>query len=266
MKIKSIFFLSIIFSLFVFEKTFSKAFFIGQIVNDELKISSSFKLKLPKGNWEVVRKSADTSYGIKQRIVGIVRVENNEVVEAIEVYEGLLAGIYQSAVNQIIYEIIFKNKYDGCYERPEYYYLGLFKKGSTHNCMVIGHWDVEKELNNPDDPEKRGVGASYNKWMRINNYKFSPISLVSLHSYFSRTVKGNWYQIRYIVNPKMLNAPKNNFRTEESSEYHKYNIDNFPDHKKTMEEFIRLSFQRHKDFENIVKARGYHRLKFEDLK
>ena len=266
MKKKTLIILSIFFSLFIFEKAFSKAFFIGQIISKEIQINKSFKIKLPEGEWEVVRMSSDGSYGITQRIIGITRVENNEVMEAIEIYEGLLAGIYQSAVNEAIYEMVFKNKYDGCYQRPEYYNLGLFKKGSTHNCIVISHWDVENQLNNPDDPELRGVGAPYNKWLKINNYKFAPISLASLHSYFSRLVGGNWYQIRYVMNPKLLGAPETKYKNEESSEYHKYNINDYPEHKKAMDKFIKISFQRHQEFEKVVKARGYHRLKFEDLK
>ena len=266
MKKRFLIILSIFFSLFLFQKTFSKAFYIGQIISNEIEINKSFKIKLPKGEWEIVRKSTDGFNGIYQRIVGVVRVENNEVMEFIEIYEGLLAGIYQSAVNEAIYEIVFKNKYDGCYERPEYYNLGLYKKGSTHNCIVVGHWDMHKELNNPDDPGSRGSAASYNKWFRENNYKYAPIYLASTHSYFSRLAKGDWYQIRYVVNPKLLNAPKSKYKTEERSEYHKYNIDNFPGHKKVMDEFVKISLQRHQEFENTLKARGYHRLKFEDLK
>ena len=158
MKIKSILIITIFFSFLVFEKVFPKAFFIGQLISNEVEISKSFKIKLPKGEWEVVRKSADTNYGILQRIVGIARIENNEFVEAIEIYEGLSGGIYQAVVNEAITEMVFKNKYDGCYKRPEYYKLGLFRKGSTHNCLFIEPWDLPKELSNPDDPERRGLG------------------------------------------------------------------------------------------------------------
>ena len=128
MKKKSIIILSILFSLFIFQKTFSKAFFIGQIISGEIQINKSFKIKLPEGEWEVVRKSADVRYGLNQRIIGIVRVENNDYFEAIEIYEGLLGGLYQAAVNEAITEMVFKNKYDGCYKRPEYYKFGLFRK------------------------------------------------------------------------------------------------------------------------------------------
>jgi hypothetical protein len=266
MKTKSILILSLFFSLFIFEKTFSKAFYIGQIISNEIEINKSFKIKLPKGEWEVVRKSTDGFHGIFQRIVGIVRVENNEVMEAIEIYEGLLGGLYQAAINEAITEMVFKNKYDGCYKRPEYYKLGLFRKGSTHNCIFIEPWDLPKELTNPDDPESRGMAAAYNKWIKQNNYIVPNIVLASNHSYFSRLVGGNWYRLTYIADPRMFNAPKTKFKTLESTEYHGRNIENFPEHKKVMDEFVKLSFQRHQEFENTLKARGYHRLKFEDLK
>ena len=266
MKKRFLIILSIFFSLFLFQKTFSKGFYIGQIISNEIEINKSFKIKLPKGEWEVVRKSTDGFHGIFQRIVGIVRVENNEVMEAIEIYEGLLGGLYQAAINEAITEMVFKNKYDGCYKRPEYYKLGLFRKGSTHNCIVIEPWDLPKELTNPDDPASRGMAAAYNKWIKQNNYIVPNIVLVSNHSYFSRLVGGNWYRLTYIADPRMFNAPKTKFKTLESTEYHGRNIENFPEHKKVMDEFVKISFQRHKEFEKIIKAKRFQKLKFEDLK
>ena len=110
------------------------------------------------------------------------------------------------------------------------------------------------------------MGSPYNKWIKQNNYKIPDIVLASSHSYFSRLVGGNWYRVLYLANPKILNAPETKFKTLESTEYHGRNIENFPEHKKIMDEFVKLSFQRHQEFENTLKARGYHRLKFEDLK
>ena len=143
MKKKPLIILSILFSLFVFEKTFAKAFFIGQIISKEIQINKSFKIKLPEGEWEVVRMSSDGSYGITQRIIGIIRVENNEVMELIEIYEGLLAGIYQSAVNEAIYEIVFKNKYDGAFF---YRGNGNVKRLNPGESAVYGWQHYERPL------------------------------------------------------------------------------------------------------------------------
>ena len=46
MKKKSLILLSILFSLFIFEKTFSKGFFIGQMIKGEIEVNKSFKINI----------------------------------------------------------------------------------------------------------------------------------------------------------------------------------------------------------------------------
>ena len=67
------------------------------------------------------------------------------------------------------------NKTDGCYERPEYYLLEFYRKGSTHNCFRVGHLDLNKELTNPDDPETRGNASFINHWIKKNSIKVPKI-------------------------------------------------------------------------------------------
>ena len=250
----------IVLGLLLNGNTYAEYFKTGNIINDELKINKYFRIPLSKGDWEVVRKQTLNSWGLNQRIIGIVRVENNEIIEMIEVYEGLFGGIKMTYLDQAVYEMTFKNKYDGCYDRPEYYLLKLYQKGKAHNCMVVGHWDTEKELFNPDDPENRGVARMYKNWIHNNAVTLPKISLISRHSYFSRHVGGNWFSVIYLANPKMLGAPKNNFFSEESSEYHKYNINKYPKHKKIMERWVSISSSRHLDFENSNRAKKKHKL------
>ena len=57
-----------------------------------------------------------------------------------------------------------------------------------------------------------------------------------------------------------FDAPKNKFYTEESSEYHKYNIEQFQEHKKTMQKWLSISAERHKRFEENVNARNSNKL------
>ena len=66
-----------------------------------------------------------------------------------------------------------------------------------------------------------------------------------------------------VFNPKLLNAPEAKHLTEETSEYHKYNIDRFPEHKKIMELWVSISAQRHIEFENMSKAKTRHKLKLD---
>jgi len=262
MKKNLIIYLSFLFFVVLIEKSLSEQTSVGEIISGDIKLNNSIRLELPKGDWEIVRKSSAYDYGISQRIIGIVQIKNNEIFQAIEIYEGLLGGMYQSTIDTAINEIVFKNRYDGCYKRPEYYKLVLYRKGSTHNCMYIEPWDLPKEINNPEDPELRGMGAAYSYWAKEYNYKVPKIVLTSNHSYFSRLVGGNWYRITYILNPKLFNAPDSRFQTVETSEYHPGNIDNFLEHKEVIEKFLELSIDRHKSFEKSVKSKKRHKLKF----
>jgi hypothetical protein len=258
--VKKIIFISFFNFLLIFNTTsFAKTFYIGDEVNNVFDFNRYIKINLDSDNWEVVR--ANTSnWGVLQRIVGIARVENNEIMEMIEIYEGLLAGYYIGHVNPILTELVFKDKHDGCYERPEYYLLKLYRKGSTFNCMIVRHMDVTKELNSPDGPQGKAAASAYNYWIKKKSLNYPKIMLESHHTYFSRLTGGTWHTVKRFINPKLLNAPQSKFFSEETSEYHKLNISQFPDHQQTMSKWISLSSQFQKEFEEMVKSKKRHRL------
>ena len=80
------------------------------IIDNYFYITKKFKIKLSEGNWfEVRNELGDLGYGFKQQIKGVVRLENNEIMEMIEVYQGQLEGFYASDVDNIIYEMTFKD-------------------------------------------------------------------------------------------------------------------------------------------------------------
>ena len=241
-------------------KVYAAPFFIGQEVKNNFIYNKKIQLSIDGNNWEVIRKNISLDYGIKQKIVAIGRIENNEIMEMIELYKGDLAGYYIHYINQAILEIVFKDKHDGCYERPEYYLLELYRKGSSHNCMIVRHMDVTKELNYPDGPFDKAAASAYNFWIKKSSLKYPKIMLESRHSYFSRLSGGNWIQLRHYINPKLLNAPESKFFTEETSEYHKANISQHLKHKEIMNKWIAISSKFHKDFEDIVKAKTHHKL------
>ena len=253
------YFLFAIIVINIFSNALAKTFYIGDNVSGYFNYNRDIKIKLNPGKWTVVRKAMEGNP--RQKIVGIGRVENNEIIEMIEVYEGRLAGYYVKYVDPILIEMVFKNKYDGCYERSEYYLLELYRKGSTFNCMIVRHADITKMLNYPDDPEDRGIASAYNFWIKSKKLTYPKIMFQSYHTYFSRMVGGKWYQIVHFVNPKLLNAPKSNFFTEETSEYHKHNISQFPEHKNTIEKWVSFSAKFHKNFEdNMAKSKNHHKL------
>ena len=236
----------------------AKTFNTGDQVKDYFNYNNDIKIKLNPGNWTVVRHQYR---GVpKQKIVGIGRVENNEIVEMIEVYEGLLAGYYIKYIEPILIELMFKDKHDGCYERSEYYLVEFYRKGSTFNCMVIRHTDVNKELNYPDSPDGKAAASAYNFWIKSNSLTYPKVMLSSYHTYFSRMAGAKWYEVSYSIHPKLLNAPESNFFTEETSEYHKSNISKFPEHEETMKKWISISSRFHKNFENMSNAKSHHKL------
>ena len=244
-------------------KAEAKKYKINEVVENKFYFNKRFIMNLPEGKWTVIGRYNQDYYGIRGKVYTLVRIENKTILESIEIGEMNTAGIFPTEVSHAIYEVIFKDKYDGCYERPEYYLVKVFKKGSTHNCIVIGHSDVYRDFFTPDDPD--ATNASIKKWVRDNKIQLPKVGLTSFHAYYSRLVKGKWYLLNYGIDPKILNAPKNNFISEESSEYHKNNISNYPEHQKIMNRWVSISAQRHFEFENIVEALDSHKLDLNDL-
>ena len=239
---------------------FAKKYKIDDIVENKFYMSKKIALDLPKGKWTVVEKKNYNYYGVRAIEYTLVKTNDNKVTEAISIIEWNSAGVYESYVNHALVEIMFKGKYDGCYDRPEYTVMEFYKKGSTHNCFWVGHFDLIKNIYNPDDPELKTANTQLKIWLKEKKITLPKVALYSEHSYFSRLSRGKWYGLVYVVDPKILNAPDNNFIKEASSEYHKHNIDRYPEHKKIMKKWISISAQRHLDFENLVSAKEKHKL------
>jgi len=236
----------------------------GDILSNEIKLSKKKFLTLPEGNWEVTYRSTEIVYGMKFSLISLVKLKNNRISEFLEIGFSNLAGKFVYYVDPIMTEVMFKNTHDGCYERPEYLVIELYRKGSSHNCFKIRHLETVKELYNPDDKSTLGFLASIKKYINDNNQKNLPkIMLGSFHSYFSRTNGSDWYLISHLINPKNINAPDSKFFTEESSEYHKYNIDNYPGHKEVMNKWISFSAKRHLELEKLANANTNHKLNLE---
>ena len=245
-------------TLLICSEVNAKRYKVNDVVENQLIMNKKFQLNLPKGKWVVVDRDFSFYYGLASKVYSLIRIENNAAVEWIEIGEMKTAGVLETYVNQAIYQAIFKNKYDGCYERPEYFIVKVFKKGSTHNCLVIHHSDVHKDFYSPDDPEISN--ARLKKWIRDNNIQIPKVGLSSFHAYFSRLASGKWYLLSYGIDPKILNAPKNKFVSEESSEYHRNNISNYPEHQQIMDKWVSISAKRHIEFENIIKIIERHKL------
>lgn len=259
--ILKLFFCIFLFNLFL-GTSYSKDFFVGDKVNGVFEINKRLKIALSDGDWEVIRREQDNWGSLTQRLIAIIKIENNSITEMIEVYEGFTGVKFAGQVDHAINELVFNDKHDGCYERPEYYILELYHKGTSHNCLIIRHMDVQKELYNPDGESTTSL--SYRKYLKENpSVKFPPIMLESDHSYFSRLVGGYWFRVSYFADPKIFNSPKINKFTEESSEFHKFNISDYPEHKKIMDLWVSITANRHQEFEKMSRSKKRHLLDLE---
>ena len=260
-KFLTIVIIGLLFSISAIAKNYKE----NDVVENQFYLSKKFQIDLPKGKWIIVEKSPWFYYGMSNTTYTLVKLKKNIVVEAISVVEWRTAGVHEDIINFALNEIVFKSKYDGCYDKPEYTVIEFYAKGSTHNCFWVGHHDFIKHIYNPEDPELSGARAKIKQWISENQINLPKVTLYSEHSYFSRLAGGRWFQLIYIIDPKILNAPDNNFIKEDASEYHKYNIKNYPKHKKIMKKWISISAQRHLDFENSINAKKRHRLKLNYL-
>ena len=244
-------------SLNSFNHVKAKLYRSGTIFENQIEFSKKFTLPLTEGKWEVINQY-EFNYFFQFKGNSIVRLKNNEVMEFIWIERANLSSYQNAYIDNAMNEIVFKDQYDGCYTRPEYYIVEVYSKGSTHNCLVIRHIDSNKELFSPDDPG--AVNAKLKKSLRDRSIIIPPIMFDSYHSYFSRLIRGEWYVIQYMANPKLFNSPKINYLTEESSEFHKANISRYPEHKLTMDKWISVSAKRHIEIEQLLKAKENHLL------
>ena len=250
-------FLTFLMSLNSFNHVKAKLYRSGTIFENQIEFSKKFTLPLTEGKWEVINQY-EFNYFFQFKGNSIVRLKNNEVMEFIWIERANLSSYQNAYIDNAMNEIVFKDQYDGCYTRPEYYIVEVYSKGSTHNCLVIRHIDSNKELFSPDDPG--AVNAKLKKSLRDRSIIIPPIMFDSYHSYFSRLIRGEWYVIQYMANPKLFNSPKINYLTEESSEFHKANISRYPEHKLTMDKWISVSAKRHIEIEQLLKAKEHHLL------
>ena len=259
-KLLGIIVLSLLWCSIIFASNYS--YKIGQEVENEFRFTQKISFPLEPGVWTVVRKDGWFYGDIKVRLIGIALMDGNNIISIREFQEGTLSGSFQSELNTSLYRYFFLDKYDGCYERTEYTLVKVYSKGTTTNCLTVAHLDMKKIIYTPDDPRTSINSIGYRKFIKENNVELPDIMLDSWHAYFSRTVSSNLYTVAYLDNPLYFNAPKHKFSTEDTSEYHPSNINKYLKFKEYMNNFIKISAERHIEFENIVSVKRHHRLDF----
>ena len=230
----------------------------GNFYQDTIHWTSKLKVKLPPGEFQLAERFEWTSWGIEAKESWLISLKGKMIDKSISIGE-MGSWTYQSYVRQLLYEILYMNKYDGCYPRGEYTLVEKRHKGGFNNCFKVRHVEVKKELYYPDDPQDTSK-IVIKKWIKNNNIELPPIMLCSVHYFSAPSIINNLFGVEYCINPELNGASKSKFNTEETSEYHPSNIHQYPDKKKYMEEWIKLAAQRHRLFEQGLGAKERHKL------
>ena len=260
--------LLIVVLIFIFSNKPSEAertiFVRGAVHEGAVYWTSRIKIDLPPGKWTVIDKFGWQVKAVEYRGVALAQVKNNVLDSYFEIDNLDGNGKWIAHVVEFVRSQFFANQYDGCYQRPEYYLVKVKKSGGFFNCFKIRHEDTEKLLFAPDDKRRKTATSFIRKYFRDNNIEVPKIMLSRYHGFLAASVKDSYYGIFYVFNPETHGAPKNKFFTEDSSEYHRANINNFPKKKKYIEDFIISAAYEHKKFEKIVRARPRHLLNFSE--
>ena len=257
-------------------EAYAKKYRVNDLVENNFFINKKVKLNLPKGKWIVSEVSYKNISGIQNKRITLTRSENKKLIEIISIFEwntqSLNDSRYKYLVDEVIYKALFNNRTDSCYEKQEYTVIKFYKKGSSHNCFWVGHYDLKKYIYEtevfyiyPGVSDLRTEKNNLIRWLKKNQIILPNVALYSQHSYFSRVAGGKWFGLTRIIDPKILNAPENKFITVESSEYHANNIKAYPHYKKIMNNWVSISAKQHIDFENSIKVKKREKLDLNDI-
>jgi len=230
----------------------------GNFYQDTIHWNSKLKVKLPPGEFQLAERFEWAAWGLEAKESWLISLKGKMIDKSISIGE-LGSWTYQSYVRQLLYEILYMNKYDGCYPRGEYTIIDKKNKGGFNNCFIVRHVEVKKELYYPDDPRDTSK-IVIKKWIDNNNIELPSILICSQHFFSAPSIINNLFVVEYCRNPELNGASKSKFNTEETSEYHPSNIHQYSDKKKYMEEWIKLAAQRHRLFEQGLGAKERHKL------
>ena len=221
---------------------------------------------LPDGKWEFIRKKSWWYGGFGWSCKNFILSEDRVFKSLMSMCEMRTGGKYVGWLAGALNKYYRRGEYDSCVLRPEYYYANLFNRGTSSNCLRIRHFDHDKEMNRPDDPSSSGgLRPVLRKWFKENNVSEPTILLSAIHEYFAPVVGDSGPGVYFLINPEAYGGPKNKYFTEETSEYHRNNIDKHPEFKKFIDEWTSLSAKRHQKYEIDWNAKDHHKLALSDV-
>ena len=207
----------------------------GQIYEGNIVYEGGVNINLPDGKWTMLGRWNWAVSAVRGDGITLGILEDNILKGLIEMTHVDSGGKWIGYVNDWIRSVYIVNKIDGCYERSEYYLVERYKSGAGFNCLVVRHYDVRKEIYNPDKDIYKYQALNqgfFRVWIRDNNIELPSVMLGSEHAFYASSVRNKVLILTFLINPELYGASKTKFGTEETSEYHRANINRYPDKKK----------------------------------
>tara|TARA_B100000586_G_scaffold36777_1_gene23623 strand:- start:380 stop:1321 length:942 start_codon:yes stop_codon:yes gene_type:complete len=233
----------------------------GDTISGEFKVFQNLFIPLPAGEFVVIEKWAGESVnGIGTEGLGLAQLKNGTPVKYFEIARAYGLSKWTGHLDPIIEAETFKSKKEGCRERQHYSFLKFYKRGAAHNCLIVKHYDVQRELYGSDDDQDRVFSAGIRTWVKRNKIKLPDIYLVSEHWFMSMLVRDQWVLVQHLETPESFRNYKIKFTTRDTSEFHPDIIGGHPKAQKVLKDWKVISAKRHKDFEKAMKAKKQHLL------
>ncbi len=224
----------------------------------------NIQFKLPNGEWIYYSKEPFHLQNFSLGCIKFINIQNKIINGAFSACYITSGGKWRQALGAELRNEWQNNKYDSCNLRPEYFYVKAIFKGASSNCFISRHLDPNKELYFPDDPTNTSSGG-LKKYINDNSLILPKIMLGFQSVYYSNK-RDKAITMGLSINPEAYGANDMLFETEETSEYHRSNINNYPLKKKFFEEWTKKMSIEHSVLENQLEATKDFKLDFGDLK
>ena len=220
-------------------------------------------INLPKGEWMYFSKETDNLQNFNIGCVRFLNLRNKLIDGSLSACYVTSGGKWRQALGAALKNEWQNNKYDSCNLRPEYFYVKALFKGASSNCFISRHIDPNKELYFPDDTSETTSGG-LKKYIKERSLNLPKIGLEFESLYFSNK-RDKAITINLVINPETYGAEKTLFGTEESSEYHRNNLNNYPLKIKFFSSWTKKMSIEHGILEDQLEASTDFKLDFSDL-
>ena len=223
----------------------------------------NIQFKIPKGEWIYFSKEPFHLQNFSLGCIKFINIQSKIINGAFSACYITSGGKWRQALGAELRNEWQNNKYDSCKLRSEYFYVKAIFKGASSNCFISAHYDPNKELYFPDDPTDTSSGG-LKKYIKDKSLKLPKIMLGFSSVYYSNK-RDKAIMMGLDINPESYGAQETLFETEESSEYHRSNINNYPLKKKFFEEWTKKMSIEHSVLEDQLEATKDFKLDFSDL-